>query len=286
MSARASLLVALHSSSDCLAVGLQSLAGSEPPQVRAFPLGRQLSGALLPCLEQLLPAPRWPEIGRLVVATGPGGFTSTRLTVVLARTLAQQLAVPLHGVGSFWAVARRLLRQRPGLAEVERFWLVQDLPRRGTVAGCYGADPRALGAIAEVEQPRLYRPGDSFAQGLAPELILPAAVDASLDVLELLALGQAAAALGLAGPWQPVLPIYPTSPVDFTPQIPSQVPPGSLPSVLPQSIPPQRDSPQSDPVDNGRLQRAPLENSPLEDSPLENRPIENSPLPGTGIGGG
>ena len=101
MSARASLLLALHSSSDCLAVGLQPLAATEPPQVRAFPLGRQLSGALLPCLEQLLPAPRWSELGRLVVATGPGGFTSTRLTVVLARTLAQQLAVPLQGVGSY-----------------------------------------------------------------------------------------------------------------------------------------------------------------------------------------
>lgn len=228
MSARASLLLALHSSSDCLAVGLQPLAATDPPQVRAFPLGRQLSGALLPCLEQLLPAPRWSELGRLVVATGPGGFTSTRLTVVLARTLAQQLAVPLQGVGSFLALARRLVRQRPELAAAERFWLVQDLPRRGTVAGCYGADPASLGAMAELQQPRLFLPGEAFAQGLAPELILPAAVEAPLDVLELLALGQAAAAEGLAGPWQPVLPIYPTSPVDFTPQASSQVPTSSL----------------------------------------------------------
>jgi len=237
MSARASLLLALHSSSDCLAVGLQPLAATEPPQVLAFPLGRQLSGALLPCLEQLLPAPRWPEIGRLVVATGPGGFTSTRLTVVLARTLAQQLAVPLHGVGSFLAVARRLVRQRPELAGAERFWLVQELPRRGTVAGCYGANPGALGAIAELEQPRLFLPGAAFAQGLAPDLILPAAVEAPLDVLELLALGQAAAAQGLAGPWQPVLPIYPTSPVDFTPQPSSQVPVVPLPAVPLPAIP-------------------------------------------------
>jgi hypothetical protein len=99
------------------------------------------------------------------------------------------------------------------------------------VAGCYGADPAALGAIAELQQPRLFLPGEAFAQGLAPELILPAAVDAPLDVLELLALGQAAAAQGLAGPWQPVLPIYPTSPVDFTPQASSQVPPRALPSA-------------------------------------------------------
>jgi tRNA threonylcarbamoyl adenosine modification protein YeaZ len=127
--------------------------------VQAFPLGRQLSNALLPCLEQVLPAERWPEIGRLVVATGPGGFTSTRLTVVLARTLAQQLAVPLHGLGSFLLVARRMLRQRPELAAAEVFWLAQDLPRRGTVAGCYAADPLALGGVAERQPPRLYGPG-------------------------------------------------------------------------------------------------------------------------------
>lgn len=217
MSLKASLLLALHSSSDCLAVGLQALADPEPPQVRAFPLGRQLSNALLPCLEQVLPAERWPEIGRLVVATGPGGFTSTRLTVVLARTLAQQLAVPLHGLGSFLPVARRWLRQRPELAAAGGFWLVQDLPRRGTVAGCYAADPLALGGVAERQQPRLYGPGEAFAPGLAAELVLPAEVDARLDVVELLALGQAAAAQGLDGPWQPVLPIYPTSPVEFTP---------------------------------------------------------------------
>jgi tRNA threonylcarbamoyl adenosine modification protein YeaZ len=246
MSAQASQLVALHSSTDCLAVGLQPLSGSEPPQVRAFPLGRQLSGALLPCLEQLLPAERWPEIGRLVVATGPGGFTSTRLTVVLARTLAQQLAVPLHGFCSFLPVALRLLRQRPELAEVERFWLIQDLPRRGTVAGCYGADPASLGAMAELQPPRLFLPGEAFAQGLVPALILPAAVEAPLDILELLALGQAAAAQGLAGPWQPVLPIYPTSPVDVTPQASSQVPTPAL----------------------------------------ANAPLPSAPLPGAGSGGG
>ena len=85
--------------------------------------------------------------------------------------------------------------------------------------------------MAELQQPRLFLPGEAFAQGLAPALLLPAAVEAPLDVLELLALGQAAAAQGLAGPWQPVLPIYPTSPVDFTPQASSQVPTRALPSA-------------------------------------------------------
>jgi hypothetical protein len=39
-------------------------------------------------------------------------------------------------------------------------------------------------------------------------------VDPLADVAELLALGRLAHQRDLAGPWQPVLPLYPTSPVE------------------------------------------------------------------------
>ncbi len=217
-------LLALHSSSDTLAVGLQRLvpaaappggaapaaAALEPARLASFPLGRRLSNALLPCVEQLLPAQQWPRIGRLVVATGPGGFTGTRLTLVLARTLAQQLAIPLHGFSSFLLIARRLAAPGGALAGAGRFWLTQELPRRGLVAGCYGPDAGAFGGVAEIAAPRLYRPAEVLPAGpRAPALVEPEA-----DAAQLLALGQLAAAQRLAGPWQPVLPLYPTSPVE------------------------------------------------------------------------
>ena len=86
-------VLALHSSSDVLGVGVHWLGGSGPVEasraLRAFPLGRGLSNQLLSCMEQLLPADQWPQLIRLAVATGPGGFTGTRLTVVLARTDAE-----------------------------------------------------------------------------------------------------------------------------------------------------------------------------------------------------
>jgi tRNA threonylcarbamoyl adenosine modification protein YeaZ len=226
MSADAPLLLALHSSSDTLGVGVQSLPlDGEPagePRLAAYPLGRRLSNALLPCLEELLPADQWPRLARLVVATGPGGFTGTRLTVVLARTLAQQLAIPLHGFSSFLLIARRLAAAGPLALEPPQpaFWLHQELPRRGTVAGAYGPDPQALGGMAERQPPRLFRlqenlpwqtPGDS---GLQAPLAFPALVEPEADTAELLVLGQLAHAAGLSGPWAPVLPLYPTSPVE------------------------------------------------------------------------
>ena len=206
------LLLALHSSSETLGVAVQPLGKpAAAARVASFPLGRRLSNDLLPCVEQVLPAEQWPQLGRLAVATGPGGFTGTRLTVVLARTLAQQLAVPLHGFSSFLLIARRLLTSQAPHEVGQRLWLEQVLPRRGSVVGCYGLDPAALGGVAELELPRLVRPGESWG---GDDLCAAAVVDAEADALQLLELAQLAQDADLAGPWAPVLPLYPTSPVE------------------------------------------------------------------------
>jgi tRNA threonylcarbamoyl adenosine modification protein YeaZ len=201
-------LLALHSSSEVLGVGLQRLGAAEPERLAAFPLGRALSLRLFDCVETLLPAAEWPGLARLAVATGPGGFTGTRLTVGMARTLAQQLALPLDGVSSFQLAARRLWRRGDGPA-AGPCWLVQELPRRGLVAGLYAVDPAVPGGIAERRAPRLY--ADDSALALHPRAAATALLPE--DVGELLAVAQASAAAGHAGPWQPVLPLYPTSPV-------------------------------------------------------------------------
>jgi hypothetical protein len=125
--------------------------------------------------------------------------------VVLARTLAQQLALPLDGVGSLLLMARRLELDCPT-------WLVQELPRRGLVAGLYGPDPDRSGAMREWLAPRLHADHAAL-QLLRPAPWLPVAEDGAADVLALLDLASTAHAQALPAPWQPVLPIYPTSPV-------------------------------------------------------------------------
>ena len=195
-----SCALALHSCSPAL--GLALLDGGQSSSI-AHPLGRQLANGLLEAVEELLPAARWPQLQWLAVATGPGGFTGTRLTVVLARTLAQQLGCPLWGWGSFELIARRRQQELQGL---EACWIGQTLPRRGVVAGRYSWQSQG---VVELEAPRLYRQGWSELQGPSWE----AEMDAAADALQLLQLGQAAAEANQPGPWQPVLPIYPTSPV-------------------------------------------------------------------------
>jgi tRNA threonylcarbamoyladenosine biosynthesis protein TsaB len=200
-------LLALHSSSEVLGVGLQRLGAREPERLAAFPLGRDLSQRLFECVETVLPAADWPDLARLAVATGPGGFTGTRLTVGMARTLAQQLALPLDGVSSHQLVARRLWQR--GESPAGPCWLVQELPRRGLVAGLYAVDPAVAGGIVELLPPRLF----TEAGALADHPQAPAAALLPEDVEQLLAVAQARATLAPQAPWQPVLPLYPTSPV-------------------------------------------------------------------------
>lgn len=212
-SPRMGWLLALHSSSEVLGVALQPLGcPEEPPTTQAFPLGRALANSLLPCVETLLPAREWPHLARLAVAIGPGGFTGTRLTVAMARTLSQQLGLPLDGISSFHLVARRLLGHTP---TTEPVILIQELPRHGVVAGLYGADASTPGGVVELRAPRLYPNEPALARDLGHHARFPALPQLPADAVQLLAFSQESARQGLEGPWPSVLPLYPTSPVDL-----------------------------------------------------------------------
>jgi tRNA threonylcarbamoyladenosine biosynthesis protein TsaB len=205
-------LLALHSSSDILGLALQPLGRPDtPPQTAVVALGRQLANDLLPSVESLLPARQWHDLARLAVATGPGGFTGTRLTVAMARTLAQQLDLPLDGISSFHLIARRWLM---GQTSRQPVILVQTLPRHGLVAGLYRSDATTLAGVAELSAPRLYRDDDALTEALGPYARYDALPQLPADVEALLVFSQEAAQRGLKASWPPVVPLYPTSPVD------------------------------------------------------------------------
>ncbi|MEB3302276.1 MAG: tRNA (adenosine(37)-N6)-threonylcarbamoyltransferase complex dimerization subunit type 1 TsaB [Cyanobacteriota bacterium] len=208
-------LLALHSSSETLGVALQPLGQPEvPAQLQSFAMGRELANSLLPCVEAVLPASEWIHLARLAVAIGPGGFTGTRLTVAMARTLCQQLGLPLDGISSFHLIARRLLSEAPRCVPLI---LSQELPRHGVVAGLYGADASGPGGVVELQAPRLYRTEDDLASSLGHHARLPAQPQLPADAGQLLIFSQEAARLGAPAPWASVVPLYPTSPVELLP---------------------------------------------------------------------
>ena len=199
------LLMALHSCTDCFGVALQDQdAGETVSRVEVFRDGRGLSNTLIDRVESLLPSSRWASLQGLAVSTGPGGFTGTRLSVVMARTLAQQLNCPLLGVSSFALMAARLHCVLADEHRRQPFWITQVLPRRGVVAGCYRVH---ADLVEEITVPHLL-PQE---QVVSPSL--EAHADPARDVERLLLELRFSLARAEALPWASVLPIYPTSPV-------------------------------------------------------------------------
>ena len=99
--------LAIHTSSPELGLMLQSIDGADESVKRhqVWELGREVSSHLHEKLTEFMALYSWQEVGFIAVAAGPGGFTGTRVGVVAARTLAQQLELPLFGVSSLAAIA-------------------------------------------------------------------------------------------------------------------------------------------------------------------------------------
>lgn len=101
--------LAFHTTTPQLGISINNFVGDRRNQV--WDLGRDLSVYLHQSLAEILQPQTWQDLEFLAVAKGPGGFTGTRIGVVVARTLAQQLEIPLFGISSLAAVAFDYLKK-------------------------------------------------------------------------------------------------------------------------------------------------------------------------------
>jgi tRNA threonylcarbamoyladenosine biosynthesis protein TsaB len=69
---------------------------------QSWELGRELSVQLHDCLNMFVgdsvSGNSWTDFAFLAIATGIGSFTGTRIGVVVARTLGEQLSIPVYGI--------------------------------------------------------------------------------------------------------------------------------------------------------------------------------------------
>ncbi|MEI6445039.1 MAG: tRNA (adenosine(37)-N6)-threonylcarbamoyltransferase complex dimerization subunit type 1 TsaB [Nostocales cyanobacterium ELA583] len=95
--------LALHTTTPELGLTISNFADCHQSQV--WNLGRDLSSHIHQYLIELIKPRTWADLEFIAVAKGPGGFTGTRIGVVTARTLAQQLKIPVFAVSTLAAVA-------------------------------------------------------------------------------------------------------------------------------------------------------------------------------------
>ncbi|MEO1591428.1 MAG: tRNA (adenosine(37)-N6)-threonylcarbamoyltransferase complex dimerization subunit type 1 TsaB [Cyanobacteria bacterium J06632_22] len=196
--------LAFHTTSPDLGLALLNPDGTVRHQV--WTLGRDLSSQLHVRLGEFLGDLPWTSLDWLAVCIGPGGFTSTRIGVVTARTLAQQLEIPLFGISSLAAVAHG--------SGGEGTVAVTMPAKRGAV---YGAVYGDKGAMAKVDPVILPAEDWQTQLGQRSETLhcieIPAGEGLGNSVVDVLHLAQMQYQAGERSDWSAVIPFYGQSPV-------------------------------------------------------------------------
>ena len=206
-------LLALHSCSESFGLAIKDTENPESIiKSKVFNIGRSLSNKLFNCIEKILPRKFWKQIIRISVAKGPGSFTSTRLTISMARTIAQQIDCSLDSISSFHLMAPRLWKNISKKNLLKPFWIKDILPRRGIVAGKY-------------QLMRIHKDSNfhEFSEIITPQLIsneklinpsIEASNNIAEDIISLINFSEHCQNSKFRTHWKSTLPIYPTSPID------------------------------------------------------------------------
>ncbi len=131
--------LALHTTTPELGLAISNFAGDARSAV--WNLERELSSFMHQYLIEFIKPQTWVDLAFIAVAKGPGGFTGTRIGVVAARTLGQQLDIPVFAISTLAAVA---------LSQANKSVIAVQMPaQRGQIFGAiYQSTPDGLGLQA------------------------------------------------------------------------------------------------------------------------------------------
>jgi len=95
--------LSLHTTTPELGLAISNFA--EDTRSDVWNLERNVSSLLHQYLINFIKPQTWADLAFIAVAKGPGGFTGTRIGVVTARTLGQQLNIPVFAISTLAAIA-------------------------------------------------------------------------------------------------------------------------------------------------------------------------------------
>ena len=150
------------------------------------------------------------QLNKISVSIGPANFNASRLIVVLARTISQQLNCPLDSFSSFEIMAKRIASTNNIFVNKKSFWIYKKLKREGFIAGKYEISRKKQKksdlVIRETVLPKVMKEFKNR------ELFFEACYEDKEDLRELLELSNKNFLNTNLNSWQKVLPLYPISP--------------------------------------------------------------------------
>jgi tRNA threonylcarbamoyl adenosine modification protein YeaZ len=211
--------LALHTSSPQLGLALSNFA--DDTHSSTWDLGRDLSTHLHQHLAEFLKPQTWTNLAFIAVAKGPGSFTGTRIGVVTARTLAQQLDIPLFAISTLaavaWSYQGEAYTHPPEVGgEYEAIALQMPAQRGQLFTGIYQASPDGS-ALTQLLPDSVMTP-NIWQQALEalemPYQLLDTPADLGTSTMSVLELAYLDWQQGKHSHWSEALPFYGQHPVD------------------------------------------------------------------------
>ena len=205
------LTLAIHSTDVSFCFGYRTNNNVESDQLFIKQFENDFCNKLIVEFQKFISKENLQRVNRMSVSIGPANFNASRLVVVLARTISQQISCPLEGFSSFRIMAKRIAKKNKICKNKQSFWIYKKLKLKGFIAGKYEIrydEQNADLVIKETVLPKIIQELES------KQIAFEATYDDDDDLKELLDLANKNSSNTNIISWQKVLPLYPISPVN------------------------------------------------------------------------
>ena len=202
----------IHSTDNSFCFGYRKSNDMESDELFVKQFDNDLCNNLIVEFNKFISKENLKKVKKISVSIGPANFNASRLIVVLARTISQQINCPLDSFSSFEIMAKRIASKNNIFINKKSFWIYKKLKRKGVIAGkyeiCHNEKNPSNLVIREKVLPKVVKELDS------KELFFEAIYDVEEDLKELLDLSNKNLLNSNVDSWKKVLPIYPISPIN------------------------------------------------------------------------
>ena len=204
--------LAIHSTDNTFGFGYRENNAHESDELLIKKFDNDLCNNLIVEFKKFISKENLQQLNKISVSTGPANFNASRLIVVLARTISQQINCPLDSFSTFKIMAKRIASNNNILKNKNSFWIYKKLRRKGFIAGkyeiCHNKEKKEDLVIKEMILPKVINELNS------KEIYFAADYEDKADLKELLNLANENLLNVNVNSWQEVLPLYPISPIN------------------------------------------------------------------------
>ena len=205
-------ILVIHSTDTSFGFGYRKTNNLESDELFIKKFDNDLCNNLINDLNKFISKENLQKIKKLSVSIGPANFNASRLVVVLARTISQQIKCPLDSFTAFEIMAKRIASKNNIFKNKKSFWIYKKLKRKGLIAGKYEIYHKEKNSsdlvIRETVLPKVVKELES------KEVTFEANYDDKEDLKELLNLTNKNLFNSNLDSWRKVLPLYPISPIN------------------------------------------------------------------------